>query len=335
MRIVNLFQTKKNSPANNYNDNNKNGFFIEEDVLLKIMSTFESLNKLVSEKIDGLLQNEGKSTKRVSDLSVSISETNKSLQHISNNIIRFSDNVESTNALINNVLSNVDMTKKLTYVGSENMNDVSTQVNVIMTIIDEFQTAFVDLKDAYTNIQEFTEIINNIASQTNLLSLNASIEAARAGEQGRGFAVVADEVKKLSEATTQASLQIGSTIATIMESMEELNNKTSSASTEVEKGMHLTEKAKISLMDILQNQDELINLAEDSVKATMENSNVIDTISKELISLNTTSKQDKDSLDGFLLDTEVKTSYFIDLISFSDQSLECVKLLRKKLKKWG
>ncbi|QDR81195.1 methyl-accepting chemotaxis protein [Sporomusa termitida] len=72
------------------------------------------------------------------------------------------------------------------------------------------------------NSDSILNVIQNIASQTNLLGLNAAIEAARAGEQGRGFSVVAEEIRKLSVSSTASIKQVGETIKKIQDHVQEV-----------------------------------------------------------------------------------------------------------------
>ena len=74
---------------------------------------------------------------------------------------------------------------------------------------------------AVSGVSEIIKVINNIAAQTNLLSMNAAIEAAHAGDFGKGFAVVADEVRKLAESTTQNSHAIASSLRNIIAQIKE------------------------------------------------------------------------------------------------------------------
>lgn len=95
------------------------------------------------------------------------------------------------------------------------------------------------------------ETIDDIASQTNLLALNAAIEAARAGEHGKGFAVVADEVRKLAERSSIATREIGGLIKEIQKTVAEAVSAMKDGATEVETGVRLANSAGEALANIL------------------------------------------------------------------------------------
>ncbi|MHC5057693.1 MAG: HAMP domain-containing methyl-accepting chemotaxis protein [Planctomycetota bacterium] len=145
--------------------------------------------------------------------------------------------------------------------GREAVQAATSGMEEISSTIDGLATVINSLGQRSSQIGEIVDTITGIASQTNLLALNAAIEAARAGEHGRGFAVVADEVRKLAERTAQATEEIESLVKGIQDESQNAVRSTEEGIEKVKQGGELTANVGTvleSVVDSIQDTSEAI-----------------------------------------------------------------------------
>ena len=144
--------------------------------------------------------------------------------------------------------------------GTQAVQDTIRGMDQMREQIQETAKRIKRLGESSQQIGEIVELINDIAEQTNILSLNAAIQAAMAGEAGRGFAVVADEVQRLAERSAEATKQIGELVKTIQADTNEAVTSMEQATHGVVQTTKLADAAGQALSEIESVSEQLSGL---------------------------------------------------------------------------
>lgn len=166
-------------------------------------------------------------------------------QHVSSAVSAVEEMVANLSSISKNIDHNMEATTRLQDVSERGYSSLNSVMETVRMIAQQGE-----------GLEETNSVINTIASQTNLLAMNAAIEAAHAGDAGRGFAVVADEIRKLAEDTAARSKDISRVLADLK--------------TQIEQGVGLSKEAgdlfesvRVSVQEVATRQNSIRNALEE------------------------------------------------------------------------
>ena len=222
----------------------------------------ENMEK-TSEAINVIASNIQNIKGKVINQSASVAESTATMEQVTANINKLNDHIEkqSTNmsqasSAIEEMVANIQSVSQTLVKNEVKVKDLREASEVGHTGLQNVATDIQEIAKESAGLLEINAVMKSIASQTNLLSMNAAIEAAHAGEAGRGFAVVADEIRKLSESSSKQSVTIGTVLKKIKGSIDKI---TASTDNVLNRFNAIDESVKI----VAEQEDQLRNAMEE------------------------------------------------------------------------
>ncbi len=188
-----------------------------------------------------------------SQLAASASETSSSVSEITATVEEVKQTAHLSNEKSRQMADEAEQATEVSHQGKTATDEAEKGMHVIKEQMADVAESIVRLSDQTQSIGEIIAAVNDLADQSNLLSVNASIEAAKAGEHGKGFAVVAQEVKSLADQSKQATGQIRTILNDIQKATSAAVMATERVGKAVDKGVELSGFAGDSIDTLAEN----------------------------------------------------------------------------------
>ena len=218
------------------------------------------------------------------ELTETVEELVASVSEVATNATDLALIVSETGSKGRDATEKMSYTVKVTEEGRNDMNKITQSMSTIRQSINELEKVVEQVGTSAEEINKFVGIIGEIASQTNLLSLNAAIEAARAGDAGKGFAVVASEIRQLADTSTEAVDQISGITNGINKLVEDTAIKTKNSVESINESTDMVVAASETFNNIfryIKETSEIVNDMINNVKTVDEVANSVAAITEE------------------------------------------------------
>lgn len=215
----------------------------------KLKSQSENSDKVSKD----MLRESTSQTKEMENLNQTVDSLALAVNNIAESATTLAQVVSDTKEDSDKTNEAMDNTVRIARQGREDIRNLGTAMDEIRESNQSLVESVNQVGDASKQITRIVGLIQEIADETNLLSLNASIEAARAGESGRGFAVVASQIGKLANNSGESAASISKLINTVSEQIKEVVERADQSYQAIEKNAGLIDKTVESFDEIYKN----------------------------------------------------------------------------------
>ncbi len=247
----------------------------QKDLTIKV-PVAEDMTGAVSDSINLLSQEMGRTLQGVADISSKVNTTSEKVKQQAANVMIYANNqrqeIEATLSELNMVVNTMikiakfsqitNKESKKTMVSTESavtaVSETVSSINGIRDIIHETEKRIKRLGEHSQEITGVVNIINNIAERTHVLSLNAGMQAASAGDAGKGFMVVANEVQRLAESSGEATEKIATLVKNIQIDTSDTMKTMNTVITQVIESIEQAENAGIKMKESRASTESLV-----------------------------------------------------------------------------